>query len=59
MNTIIHNGYIIDEERDDFTKKPIFTVWDKKGVLWLKTCDSLEEAKKYAENKPSVNRKEK
>ena len=51
MNTIKHNGYIIDRETEDKTKKTIYTVWDKKGIIWLGTFYSLESAKKFAESR--------
>lgn len=49
--TTIYKGYFIDEEKENFTNKTIYTVWDKKGILWLGTFYTIEEAKKYIDNK--------
>ena len=48
--TTIYNGYFIDKEKDDFTKRTIFTIWDKKGVICLKTTNTLEQAKRYIDS---------
>lgn len=51
MKTTNYKGFLIDEEKEDFTGKTIFTVWDKKGVIYLTTVYSIEDAKRYIDSK--------
>lgn len=39
-----YKGFLVDEEKDGFT------VWEPRGIYWLGTFSTVDEAKQFVDN---------